>query len=187
MLARHSLTPGRPGQCGARACYSGVAPVTPRPALVSLRRVLVTLGRAPVSPGRSLPSLGSPKQGGQNQQRLPHPCLFRGPKEGRNATSPLHSQGSPNKGVGDKIGIGCLTPATSGAHKWAKMLHHGCILGDPQTKGDKTRSGCFSLAFSGAQKWAEMLHHPCILGDPQTKGDEIRSGCLGPAFLEAQK
>ena len=33
-----------------------------------------------------------------NQNGLPHPCLLGGPKEGGNATSPLHSRGSPNKG-----------------------------------------------------------------------------------------
>ena len=137
MLARHSLTPGRPGQCGVRACYSGVTPVTPRRALVSPGHVLVTPGRAPVSLGRSLPSLGSPKQGGQNQQRLPHPCLFRGPKEGRNATSPLHSQGSPNKGVGDKIRIGCLTPATSGPTSGRKCYITPAFLGIPKQRGTK--------------------------------------------------
>ena len=31
----------------------------------------------------------------RNQNWLPHPCLLGGPKEGGNATSPLHSWGSP--------------------------------------------------------------------------------------------
>ena len=31
-------------------------------------------------------------------EMLRHPCLLGGPKEGGNATSPLHSRGSPNKG-----------------------------------------------------------------------------------------
>ena len=56
-----------------------------------------------------------------------------------------------------------------GAHKWAEMLHHPCILGDPQREGDKIKIG-------GAHKWAEMLHHPCILGDPQREGDKIKIG-----------
>ena len=34
---------------------------------------------------------------GQNQNWLPHPCLLEGPKEGKNATSPLHSRGMPKK------------------------------------------------------------------------------------------
>ena len=77
--------------------------------------------------------------------------------------------------------MGCLTPAFWGAHKWAEMLPHPCILGDPQTKGNKIRMGCLTLAFWGAHKWAEMLRHPCILGDPQTKGNKIRIACLTPA------
>ena len=57
---------------------------------------------------------------------------------------------------------------TSG--KRVEMLHHPCILRNPQTKGDKIRIGCLHPAFLGAQKWAEMLHHPCILGGPQQRG-----------------
>ena len=62
----------------------------------------------------------------------------------------------------DKITIG-------GAHKWAEMLHHACIVGGGQREGGKSTIG-------GAHNWAEMLHHPCILGDPQCKGDKIRIG-----------
>ena len=87
----------------------------------------------------------------------------------------------------DKIRIGCLTPAFSGAHKWAEMLRHHCILGDPQTKGDKIRIGSLTPAFSGAQKRAEMLRHPCILRDPQTKGGKMRIGSLTPAFSGGPK
>ena len=36
---------------------------------------------------------------------------------------------------GDKIRIGCLTPAFWGAHKWEEMLRHPCILDDPQQRG----------------------------------------------------
>ena len=31
--------------------------------------------------------------------------------------------------------IGCLSLAVSGAQKMVEMLHHACILEDPQTKG----------------------------------------------------
>ena len=47
---------------------------------------------------------------------------------------------------------GCLTPAFSGAHKWAEMLHNPCILGGPQTKRDKIRIGYLTPTFSGAHK-----------------------------------
>ena len=42
----------------------------------------------------TLPFSGVPNKGGQNQNWLPQPCLLRGPKVGKSATSPLHSRGS---------------------------------------------------------------------------------------------
>ena len=62
------------------------------------------------------------------------------------------------------------------------MLHHPCILGEPQhqarggksevvpNKAEQITSGCLTPAFSGAQKRAEMLRPPYILGDPQHRG-----------------
>ena len=38
------------------------------------------------------------KRGEQNQKWLPHPYLVGGPNEGRNATAPLRSRGTPNRG-----------------------------------------------------------------------------------------
>ena len=67
------------------------------------------------------------------------------------------------------------------------MLHHSCILGDPQTKGDKIRSGCLTPAFSGAEKRAKMLRHPCILGDPQTKGEKNQKWPPHPCLLGGEK
>ena len=68
------------------------------------------------------------------------------------------------------MGMGSLkVRRIGGAHKWAEMLHHPYILGDPQREGDK-------IGIGGAHKWAEMLHHPCILGDPQREADKIRIG-----------
>ena len=134
------------------------------------------------------------KRGEQNQKWLPHPCLLRGPKEGRNATSPLPSRGSPMPSVGSKITGGCLNPAFLGAQKRAEMLRHPCILGGPQCQargaksevaasprpswGPKTgRKGYATPAFSGVpnakrgeqnQKW---LPHPCLLGGPKEGGN----------------
>ena len=107
---------------------------------------------------------------GQNQNSLPQPCLIgaqkwaemlnhpyivkvpqqrgqikAGPKEGGNATSPLHSRGSPTKGTKLKW-----------AQKRAEMLHHPCIIGGPQRQ-----------ARGENQKW---LPHPCLLGGPQQRG-----------------
>ena len=44
-----------------------------------------------------------PNKGEQNQNALPHLCLLGAPKEGRNATSPLHSRGSRTPSTGNKI------------------------------------------------------------------------------------
>ena len=43
-----------------------------------------------------------PNKGEQNLRWLPHPCLLEGPKEGGNATPPLHSRGSPTLSAGSK-------------------------------------------------------------------------------------
>ena len=73
---------------------------------------------------------------------LRHPCTLGGPQQrGQNPKS------KPTLGV--TIRIGCLTPAFSGAHKWAEMLHNPCILGDTQTKRDKIRIGYSPLPSRG--------------------------------------
>ena len=90
------------------------------------------------------------RHGGQNQK-------WWGPQVGGNATSPLHSRGSPktwgtkSEEVGPTSGRECyITPAFSGI---------------PKDIGNKIRIG-------GAHKWAGMLHHPCILGDRQRHGGQ---------------
>ena len=90
---------------------------------------------------------------------LRHPCVLGGPQT-----------------KGDKIRIGCLTPAFSGPKRGRK-----CYV-----TRDKIKIGGLTPAFQGAQKRVEMLHHPCILGGAQTKRDKIRIGCLTPAFQGAQ-
>ena len=52
---------------------------------------------------------------------LCHPCIVEGPQT-----------------KGDKIGIGYLTPAFSGAQKRAEVLRHPCILGGPLRRGTKS-------------------------------------------------
>ena len=101
-------------------------------------------------------------------EMLHHPYILRdpqikedkiriGPQVGGNATPPLHSWGSPNKGEQKHnwptSGRYChITPAFSGI---------------PKQRGTKSEL---------AHEWAEMLHHPCILGDSQTTGDKIKIG-----------
>ena len=130
----------------------------------------------------------APNKGEQKHKWRPHPCLLGGPNEGGNATSPLHSRGSPTKE--DTIRSGCLTLTVSGAQKRAEMLRQPCILRDAQrwaqgaksepapnkgkqnqkwspTERNEIRSGYLPLAFSRAQKRVKMLRQPCILGGPQ--------------------
>ena len=93
--------------------------------------------------------LGDPQRHGEQNQK------WWGPQVGGNATSPLHSRGSP-KTWGTKSE---LVGPTSG-RKWYITP---AFSGVSKDMGDKIR-------FGGAHKWAEMVHHPCILGDPQRHG-----------------
>ena len=87
---------------------------------------------------------GVPKQGDK---------VNGGPQVGGGATSPLRSQGSPNKGTKSKV-----------AHKWAEVLHHPCILRGPHTRGHSQRwptSGrkCYiTPAFSGVPKQGDNVN-----------------------------
>ena len=94
---------------------------------------------------------GVPKQGDKDNG---------GPQVGGSATSPLRSQGSPNKGTKSKL-----------AHKWAEVLHHPCVLGGTPTRGQSQRwptSGrnCYiTPAFSGVPKQVDKVN-----GRPQVGG-----------------
>ena len=59
--------------------------------------------------------LGVGQKWGLNQNWLPRPYLLGGPQVGGNATSPLHSRGSPNKGGQNQ-----------------NLLPHPCLLGPPE-------------------------------------------------------
>ena len=117
------------------------------------------------------------------------------------ATSPLPSRGSPMPIKGRKSEM---------ARKWAKWLHHPCLLRAPQcpARGENQNwptsghNGYITPALSGlpnaqqgeeirnAHKWGQWLHYPCLLGDPQCRArgknqkDLIRrhSGYITPAF-----
>ena len=122
-----------------------------------------------------------PHAGEKKQKWLPLPCLLRGPEEGGNATSPLHSRGSRTRSEGrnigsssqsrqKKIGSGCLTPTLLGAQKRAEMLRHPCIVGDPQRQA---RGGKLEVVPNkGEQNW-KWLPHPCLLGGPKEDGNAM--------------
>ena len=135
-----------------------------------------------------------PNKGVNKQKWLPHPCFQGGPKEGRNATSPLHSSGSPTPNAGRNIksipqqrstqtavatttlpseglkrGRKCyLTPAFLGAQKWAEMLRHPCIIGCPQRQAPGAKSEVVPNEGVNKQK---CLPHPCLLGGPKEGGN----------------
>ena len=69
-------------------------------------------------------------------------------------------------GLPRKRGRGAGKIRIGGAHEWAEMLHHPCILWYIQTKGDKIRIGCLTPTFREAHKGAA----PCILGHPRQRG-----------------
>ena len=184
--------------------------------------------------------LGGPQRHGEQNQN------WWGPQLGGNATSPLHSRGSPktwgtkSELVGPTSGRKCyITPAFSGipkdmrnkiriggAHNWAETVHHPRILGDPERHGGQNQNWwgpqfgrnatsppssrgspktwgtkselvgpttgrkCYitpafsgvpkdmgnKIRFGGAHKWAEMLHHLCILAHPQRHGGQNQNG-----------
>ena len=130
--------------------------------------------------------LGDPQRhGGQNQN-------WWGPQVGGNATSPLYPRGSPKTWgtksdlVGPTSGRKCyITPAFSGipkdvgdkiriggAHKWAEMLHHPCILGDPQRHGKQNQN------WWGPQVGGNIKSPPLSRGSPKTWG--TKSELVGP-------
>ena len=108
-------------------------------------------------------------------EMLHHPCILGdpqrhegqnqnwwGPQVGGNATSPLHSRGSPTT-WGTKSDLGS---PTIGRKCYITLAFSGI----PKDMGDKIRIG-------GAHKWAEMLHHPCILVGPQRHGGQNQISC----------
>ena len=87
----------------------------------TIKVVLVVTRRIGCFPGQVGGNATSTLHSGGSPKKWGQNQNWWGPQVGRNATSPLHSRGSPTKGTKSKW-----------AHKWAEMLHHPCILGGPQ-------------------------------------------------------
>ena len=96
---------------------------------------------------------------GENKNWPPHPCLLGGPKEGGNATSPFHSQGSPRPSAGSKIRSGRQQRGTKSEVAASPLPSRG------RKRGRKCE---VSPAFSGVpnanrgeqnHKWRP---HPCL-------------------------
>ena len=122
---------------------------------------------------------GIPIKGEQNHKWLPHPCLLKGPKEGGNATSPLHSRGSPTPSAGSKIRSGpqqtgptsdlAASSLPSRRPKRARKCYLTPAFSGIPNKGDQNQKWLPPPYLPRAQKRAEMLCHPCILGDPHQR------------------
>ena len=137
--------------------------------------------------------LGSRQQRGQNQSmpKRGRKCYITpafsgvpnkgdkikaGQKEGGNATSPLHSTGSPTKGTKSsrpERGRKCyIIPEFLGVPNKGDKIKAGPKVGGNATSPLHSRGSPTKGAKSkGGQKRAEMLHHACILGGPQQRGE----------------
>ena len=97
-------------------------------------------------------------QRGQNQKWRHHSALSRSPQVGGNATSPLHSRGSPKRGGqnqnwwGPQVGGNATIPRNS--------------RGSPKTRGTKSELDAYTLP-SGRPTSGQKS---CILVDPQQRG-----------------
>ena len=127
---------------------------------------------------------GVPNKGEQNQNWLPEPCLLGGPKVGGSAMSPLHSRGSPTKG--NKIRIGCLSHAFSGAEKWAEVLCHPCILGGPQQRGTKSELAASAMPFRDPKGGQKCSVTPAFSGVPH-KGEQTQNWLPWACLLGGRK
>ena len=78
----------------------------------------------------------SPQLEGTKSEVAASPLPSRGPTSGRNCYITLAFSGVPKQR--DKIKSGYLTPAFSGAHKWAELLRNPSFSGVPK-QGDNSR------------------------------------------------
>ena len=83
--------------------------------------------------------------------------------------------GIPNKGEenqkcsptkGNKIRSGCL----SGAQKRVELLHHPCILGDPQHRGTKSEVAASPLPSRGPKRGQKCYVTPAFSGVHYRRG-----------------
>ena len=126
----------------------------------------------------------SPNKGGRNQW-LPHPYLLGGPKEGGNATSPLHSRGVPRQ-RGTKSEVAASPLSSRGPKRGRKCHATPAFLGVPKQRGTKLVAAS-PLHSHGPKRGRKCHVTSAFLRRPQTKGEKIRIGYLTLAFSGAQK
>ena len=117
---------------------------------------------------------------------LPQPCLLGPPKEGGNATSPLHSRGSPTPSAGNGIRSGYLSPAFLRARKRGEILPHPCILEGPQQRGKKSEVATSSWPSRGPNRGRKCYVTPAFTGCPN-KGEQNQKWLPHLCVLVAQK
>ena len=100
-MLRHPCILGDP-QRQAREATSEVVPNKGGKKLKRLPQTLPSLGRKRYATA-AFSGIPNAKRAEQNKKWLPHPCLLGGPKPGGNATSPLHSRGSPTPRARSKM------------------------------------------------------------------------------------
>ena len=130
------------------------------------------------------------KRRGQNQRWLPHHYFLGGQKEGGNATSPLHSRGSPTPSARSKVNSDCLTSTFSGAQKREEMLRHPCILRGPQhqARGAKSEVAASSLLSRRPKRGRKCYVTLAFSGVPNAKRREQNQKWLPhPYFVRGQE
>ena len=109
-----------------------------------------------------LHALGSPTpSAGKKSELAASPLPSPGAKNGRSCYATPAFLGVPNAKCGEKIRIGCVTPAFSGALMWAELLRNPCIIGGPQHQAR-------GLSQNG-------LPHPCLLRPSKPGGIAMQS------------
>ena len=127
--------------------------------------------------------LGDPQHRGTKSEVATSPLPSRGPKRGRkcyvipafsgipNAKREEQNQKwSPTKG--NTIRSARLTRASSGAQMRAEMLHHPCILGDPQHRGTKSEVATSPLPSRGPKRGWKCYATPAFSRIPNAKRGE---------------
>ena len=117
--------------------------------------------------------IGNAKRGHKIQKWPPHPCLLRGPKEGGNATSPLHSRGSREERTKSEV---VASPLLSYGPTEGVNATRPCILGDPQRQA---RGGKAQVVPNKGEQNHNWLPQPWVLGGPKEGGDAT-SGLHSP-------
>ena len=125
--------------------------------------------------------LEGPQTRGPNKNWLPHACLLGGPHMGGSATSPLHSQGSPNKRTKSEVAASPVpSPGPTSGQKRDTTLHSGRY----PNKGTKLDVAASPVHSRGPTSGRKGYITPAFLAVPK-QGDKISSGCLTPAFSGA--